>query len=154
MALASAIGDQPVRVITNSLDVAQLLSERASVELIVTGGEWSPTEHHLSGTAALATVARYRADLAFIGTCAIHPKLGLTANTQLDAELKASMLAHAAQGILLADASKFGHIAPHFVTELAAFSHLITDQPADWLTEVASKLTVLTVPTDETSSNQ
>lgn len=149
LALARAIGVQPVRVITNSLDVAHLLSERPAVDLIVTGGSWSRSEHHLSGPAALATVSRYRADLAFIGACAIHPQLGITANEEPDAELKATMLANAATGVLLADASKFGQIAPHFVAKLADFRYLVSDSPADWLAQTASELTVLTTAAGE-----
>lgn len=133
MALARAIGEQPVRVITNSLDVAQLLSERPSVELIVTGGSWSSSEHHLSGAVAVAALARYRADLAFIGACAIHPTLGITATAAADAELKAAMLARAGQAVLLADASKFGQLSGHFVADLGAFSYLVSDQAPSWL---------------------
>ncbi|WP_374535516.1 DeoR/GlpR family DNA-binding transcription regulator [Chitinimonas taiwanensis] len=142
-ALARALTVQPLRVITNSLDVAQCLSEQAQIELIVTGGSWSTSERHLSGNAALATVARYRADLAFIGACAVHARLGVTATTAADAELKAAMLAHAAHGVLLSDASKFGQIAAHHVANLDAFHTLICEQPAEALGALPAGLQLL-----------
>ncbi|QNM96018.1 DeoR/GlpR family DNA-binding transcription regulator [Chitinimonas koreensis] len=131
--LVRALDVAPLRVITNSLDVALALSERAGVELIVCGGRWVPGERHLAGAAALAQVEAHRADLAFIGACALHSRLGVSSTEESDARLKAAMLARAARGILLADETKFEQVAPHFVAPLADFDSIVTDCCPAWL---------------------
>ncbi|HEY9100986.1 DeoR/GlpR family DNA-binding transcription regulator [Chitinimonas sp.] len=131
--LARALDVTPLRVVTNSLDVANVFSDQAGVELVLSGGEWNPLERHFSGPGALAQIVQYRADLAFLGACAVHPKLGVTANLAPDAQLKAAMIAHAASAVLVVDDSKFGQIAPHSVAPLAAFERLITDRAPAWL---------------------
>ncbi|GAB3255815.1 DeoR/GlpR family DNA-binding transcription regulator [Chitinimonas naiadis] len=131
--LARALRVSPLRVITNSLDVANVFSEQAGVDLVLTGGQWCAAERYFAGPAAVAMVSQYRADIAFLGACAVHPKLGVTANEATDAQVKAAMITHAASAVLLADDSKFGQITPHAVAPLAAFDRLITDRAPDWL---------------------
>ncbi len=42
--VARALPDVPLNVITNSLDIANCLSARRSIELIVTGGKWDSAQ--------------------------------------------------------------------------------------------------------------
>ena len=86
-----------------------------------------------SGPTALATIESYRADIAFIGACAVHPKLGVTANGAGDARVKAAMIRHSASAVLLADESKFSQIAAHAVADLGQFERVITDVVPEWL---------------------
>lgn len=119
-------------VVTNSLDVASALADRAGLRLILCGGEWYGAERYFSGPAAEAAIAGYRADLAFIGACAVHPRHGLTATGASDARIKAAMIHQAERALLLADASKFGHITSHGVAPLSAFDRLVTDEAPPW----------------------
>lgn len=131
--LARSIQCNDLTVISNSLDVALVLADRPGIRLIMCGGEWHAAERYFSGPTAEALVAAYRADLAFIGACAVHPRLGVTANGASDARVKACMLHNAAHSVLLADASKFGQVAAHAVAGIEHFQRLITDKAPDWL---------------------
>ncbi|MFC4160891.1 DeoR/GlpR family DNA-binding transcription regulator [Chitinimonas lacunae] len=124
-----ALQVRPLRIVTNSLDVAQVLADDGEVQLVLSGGEWFGRERHLSGPAALATVRAHRADLAILGACAVHPTLGVTATHPGDAEVKRAMFDGAARRVLLADRGKFDQVAPNFVARLDAFDLLITDAP-------------------------
>ena len=67
-------------VITASLDIAQLFSDRADIQLILLGGQWDSEQRLFAGSATLSLVARYRADIAILGACALHAELGLSAS--------------------------------------------------------------------------
>ncbi|GHK52088.1 hypothetical protein KPZU09_18240 [Klebsiella pneumoniae] len=69
----------PLTVITASLDIAQLFSDRADIQLILLGGQWDSKQRLFAGSAT-ALVTRYRADIAILGACALHAGLGLSAS--------------------------------------------------------------------------
>ncbi|MBN0872258.1 DeoR/GlpR family transcriptional regulator, partial [Pseudomonas aeruginosa] len=66
----------PLTVITASLDIAQLFSDRADIQLILLGGQWDSKHRLFAGSATLSLVTRYRADIAILGACALHTGLG------------------------------------------------------------------------------
>lgn len=131
--MARVLNVPNLTVITNSLDVANVLAERNGIELVMCGGLWCASERYFSGPTALATIESYRADTAFIGACAVHSKLGVTANGAGDARIKAAMIKNAATAVLLADESKFGQITAHAVADLARFDRVITDVAPEWV---------------------
>jgi DeoR/GlpR family transcriptional regulator of sugar metabolism len=128
LALAGHLTVRPLRVVTNALDIATLLSDDADIELVLLGGQWSRHDRHFSGQSALDSMALLRADLAFIGVCALDVQMGVTAHTNADAQLKRCMVAHARRAVLVAEASKWGQVAPYAVGALSAFEQWVTDQ--------------------------
>ena len=69
----------PMTVITPSLDIAQHFSTRADIQLILLGGKWDMQQRLFAGSATVSLLERYRADIAVLGTCALHADLGLSA---------------------------------------------------------------------------
>lgn len=134
-ALCAEGSARPLTVVTASLDVAQLLGADMRVALVMAGGEWSHDTRAFSGPQAEAVFRAMRADWAFIGACALHPVLGLSASHAGDAALKRTMLSGAAERVLLADASKFGLVQPHAVASLEQVDRVITDSAPPWLRE-------------------
>jgi DeoR/GlpR family transcriptional regulator of sugar metabolism len=59
-------------VITASLDIAQLFSDRTDIQLILLGGQWD-SEQRCSPAAPRCRWSRYRADIAILGACAFMP---------------------------------------------------------------------------------
>ena len=108
----------PMTVITASLDIAQLFSDRADIQLILLGGQWDSEQRLFAGSATLSLVARYRADIAILGACALHAELGLSA-----------MLAASAEHWLVADHTKVNHCEPWLVAGLSDIHHLFLDRP-------------------------
>ncbi|QDQ26857.1 DeoR/GlpR transcriptional regulator [Chitinimonas arctica] len=131
--LARALEVTPLCVVTNSLDVATVLADRPGIDLVLSGGLWCAPERYFAGPTAVALIASHRADMAFLGACAVHAKLGVTATHASDAQVKAAMIAHSASAVLVTDDSKFGQIAPYSVAALSDFDRLITDSAPDWL---------------------
>lgn len=129
--IPTRLGGQPITVITNSLDIAAALEAQPGINLIVTGGEWNPHLRHLVGPSTLECLRRHRADLVFLGTCAVHPRAGVTATYPPDAEVKRAMIESANRAVLLADHTKIGEITPHLVAPLEAIDTIITDAESD-----------------------
>lgn len=127
--IARALPAIALTVITNSLDIAQCLSERPEVTLKLTGGEWDRKQRLLSGSATLKTLARLRADIAIMGACAVDTQMGVTATGEADASIKRQMLDVSTRKILVADHSKFDRHEPHLVAALAEFDELLTNRP-------------------------
>lgn len=135
----------PMTVITTSLDVAQCLSERADIQLILLGGSWDAKQRLFAGSATLSMLANYRADIAVLGTCAIHAQLGLSASQEADAEVKRTMLKLSAAHWLVADHLKLNRCEPHLIADLCDIHRLFIDRPWDELAEQdAIKVSVIT----------
>lgn len=123
----------PMTVITPSLDIAQHFSTRADIQLILLGGKWDMQQRLFAGSATVSLLERYRADIAVLGTCALHADLGLSANQEADAEVKRAMLAASAEHWLVADHMKLNHCEPWLVAGLADIHQLFLDRPWDEL---------------------
>lgn len=132
-ALAAAPALRPLTVITASLDAALRFVDDPAVRLVLAGGEWSAENRAFSGAAAEATLRAHCADFAFLGACALHPRLGLTASHPGDAALKRAMVEASCRRVLLADAAKFDQVRPHPVAPLAQIEQVITDRAPEWL---------------------
>lgn len=123
----------PMTVITPSLDIAQHFSTRADIQLILLGGKWDMQQRLFAGSATVSLLERYRADIAVLGTCALHADLGLSASQEADAEVKRAMLAASAEHWLVADHMKLNHCEPWLVAGLADIHQLFLDRPLDEL---------------------
>jgi len=128
LAVAQALRGEHL-VVTHSLDIANALAERPEIRLVLAGGRWDPAQRLFAGPEAEQTVRRYRADLAILGACAVHPELGLTASAEADAAVKRAMIDSSANRWLVTDHLKFDRIAPHALAPLAIFARLFSDRP-------------------------
>ncbi|WP_193611665.1 DeoR/GlpR family DNA-binding transcription regulator [Nocardioides lijunqiniae] len=136
VALAGSSSHRPLTVLTNSLDIAEVFTGTPDVTLHLTGGQWDARSRFLVGPAATAGIAAYRADWAFLGTCALHPDAGATSVDPLDADVKRAMAAVALRVAVLADHTKHGTTAPHLVLSPDDLDVLVTDVAQagqDWL---------------------
>ncbi|HEY3417642.1 MAG TPA: DeoR/GlpR family DNA-binding transcription regulator [Armatimonadota bacterium] len=128
---AAALTAPRLKVLTNSLEIAQIVLQKPNIELIVLGGKWDPYHHQLIGPATLDQIPRYRVDKLFLGVGALDRKNGLTEQTEEDAAVKRAMIEVAQQIIVLADHSKFGRVAFACVAPASVVDVLITDELAD-----------------------
>jgi len=128
----------PATVITASLDIAQCLSDRPDIQLILLGGQWDARQRLFAGSATLALLERYRADIALLGVCAVHAQLGLSASEEADAAVKRAMLAASGEHWLVTDHMKLDRCEPHRVAELAQIQRIFTDRPWDSLDDAST----------------
>jgi DeoR/GlpR family transcriptional regulator of sugar metabolism len=128
--LARSLRVNNAKVLTNSLEVANVISEYGKYELIVLGGRWDPL-HQLVGPATVEQLSRYRVDKVFLGMPGLDFKHGITVPSEEEAAVKRAMIEIGQQVIGLADHTKLGEVAFSFVTQASAIDILVTDDLAD-----------------------
>jgi DeoR/GlpR family transcriptional regulator of sugar metabolism len=90
---------------TNDLEIARTLSSSSSIQTYVSGGVVRAGSTTLIGSGALQSIARLRADIAFVGTHALTPDALSDTSIEL-AEIKRAILASAEKVVLLVDSTK------------------------------------------------
>lgn len=115
--IAKAILQRNVTVLTDSLEIINLLSTSASVRLFAVGGEYSSAQKSFSGSSALRSMEQYYVDKSFISCRSISMEAGLTDTNDNNALLHKLALSHAHEKYAAIDSSKldrssFSHIAP------------------------------------------
>jgi DeoR family fructose operon transcriptional repressor len=116
-------------VITESIPVASLLGTRPG-RVVALGGTVRRDELSFVGPAAMATIARYRSDVAVLGAAALSAKAGFAELFEEEAENHRMMIERSGRVIVLADGSKFGQFAPAVVGPASLIDVLVTDADA------------------------
>jgi DeoR/GlpR family transcriptional regulator of sugar metabolism len=127
LAFATALEVRPVTVVTNSLDIARVFDADPDVDLTLTGGQWDRDSRILTGSAAVRSLGRHRADWAVLGACALDPDVGATSVNPADADVKTAMAEASRRTAVLADVTKHGHVEPHLVLTPDRIDLVVTD---------------------------
>jgi DeoR/GlpR family transcriptional regulator of sugar metabolism len=136
-AVARLLIGKRLRVVTNSLPVAGLLSDVGTVETIVTGGTIHNRIGVLVGPHCEETLDRIHADIAILGASGITDK-GLWAHNELIAAVQRKMVSASDRSIFAIDHSKFGRKAPLLATGFQATHTIVTDR--DPPTDIAAAM--------------
>jgi len=145
--LARWLANRPLRIVTNSLLVAdeidRLRTEPGGAEVFLTGGYLYPLSGLLVGPETTASLKKYKATLAFLSVGGIGEE-GASNNHHLVVEVERTMLGRAERAILLADHSKFGRreLVPECSWE--EVDAIVTDSPpgAEYGTRIGERLVV------------
>jgi DeoR/GlpR family transcriptional regulator of sugar metabolism len=116
-------------VVTASLPVASLLGTRP-LRVIALGGHVLRDELTCVGGPALATLERYRFDVAIVGAAGFSARWGLTELNEAEAEVQRAALGRSARVIVIADASKVGTATSIVVAPATMVDTLVTDLTA------------------------
>ena len=126
--LAKLVASVPnLKVITNALNVALVLGQNPSCQLMVTGGEFKPPTLSLTGEKAAAFFKNAYVDKLFLATGGISPNMDLTYPSFNDLIVKKAMIDSAGETYLLADSSKFGKASFASLGKLSLVDYIITD---------------------------
>ncbi|MGC8667751.1 MAG: DeoR/GlpR family DNA-binding transcription regulator [Chthonomonadales bacterium] len=120
-------GHRRLTVVTNSLVSALALMDHAGTEVILVGGLVQPRRRAVLGPLAERFVEAFHVDRAFVSFNGVHPQAGFSVVDFDAAEIKARMMAHAEEVIVLADWTKIGKIAFAAVAPIGAAQVLVTD---------------------------
>ncbi len=115
------------RVLTPSLPVAAALDGHEGIEVLVCGGQLRRGDMALSGPQAERFFGEFYVDKAILGSGGIHADAGLTDYYPAEIAVRQTILEHAAETYVLADATKVGHVALCKVCELRDLTAVITD---------------------------
>jgi DeoR family glycerol-3-phosphate regulon repressor len=136
-----------LRVITNNLNVASILSTNPRCEVIVVGGVVRGRDQGIVGEAAVDFIRQFKVDLALIGISGIEADGTLRDYDYREVKVAQTIISHAREVWLAADISKFNRPAMVEVASLSQIDRLFTDaQPpepfAALLTEAQVRLDV------------
>ncbi|WP_299471118.1 DeoR/GlpR family DNA-binding transcription regulator [uncultured Roseibium sp.] len=117
--------DLELTIVTNSIPVAMTLMGRPGLKLFMLGG---PVNSQVGGTIGAGTVAElqnYHFDMAFLGTCALCRKAGVSAFDSEDAEVKRAATRGSSRVAVLVAEEKLGTHQPHKVVPFERIDVLI-----------------------------
>lgn len=118
-----------LRVITNNLNVANILSANARSEVIVVGGVVRGRDRGIVGEAAVDFIRKFRVDIALIGISGIEADGTLRDYDYREVKVSQTIISHAREVWLAADFSKFNRPAMVEVATLSQIDRLFTDAP-------------------------
>ena len=121
------VGRSDLTVITNSLDVAQVLVDRDGIQLVVLGGVVRPRMHSLLGHLTEQACRELRADTLFMGIGAISLERGLMNDYMPEILTDRAVRSMATTIVVIADSTKFDHVAPALVFGLDEVDVIVTD---------------------------
>jgi DeoR/GlpR family transcriptional regulator of sugar metabolism len=130
LAIAAALPEMRLTVVTNAPLIAAQLLERPQIELIVIGGRVDPRSGAAVGASALRAVALLRPDLYMLGGCGVDGQAGITVFHYEEAEFKRSVAANSGAVLVAATADKLGTAAPYAVLPAAQLTHLVVEHHA------------------------
>ncbi len=118
-----------LRVITNGLKTAEVLSALRGVHVYCTGGRLRENAQSFVGAQTLDFIAHFHANLAFFSCRGAHPTGGITDSSEEEAEVKKQYIRFSDRAILLCDRSKLGRQMFCRIGALGCASQIICDVP-------------------------
>ena len=97
-----------LRIVTNSLTIAQVLADHEGGDVIVIGGKVRKNTLAMVDAEAIAAIEPMTVDTLFISSDALSPEVGLTTPYREEAALKSTMIKSARRVVALVDHSKVG----------------------------------------------
>ena len=117
-------------VITNNLNVAYILIDNPSCEVIIAGGVLRRADRGIIGEATVDFINQFKVDYAVIGTSAIDADGSLLDFDYREVRVAQAILANARQTYLVADKTKFERTAPARIGHISQVSDFFTDTMA------------------------
>ena len=116
-----------LRVITNNLNVATILSGNPDCEVIVAGGSVRPRDRAIVGEATIDFIRQFKVDIALIGVSSIEADGSLRDFDLREVKVAQTIIAQGREVWLAADASKFNRPAMIELGTLSQIDCLFTD---------------------------
>lgn len=132
-------------VVTNNLNVANIMAQNESAEVIVAGGVLRRADAGLVGDMTLETIRHFKVDYAIIGASALDADGDLLDYDIREVSVSQAILVQARRKYLVADHSKFTRTAPVKIASLSQIDTFFTDMApppalkgkcAEWGTEL------------------
>ena len=137
------VNHRDLRVITNNLNVAALLCEQPSFDVIITGGEVRRREHGVVGAETADFIRRFKVDYGIIGVSGIDTDGTLLDYDYREVRVAQAIIENSRQVLLVTDHSKFTRTPSVRLAHLSDIDVLFTDQePPAHMREVLSKIDV------------
>lgn len=121
------LGHRDIMVLTNNLNVANILVDNPGCEIIVVGGLVRRADGGLVGHVTTQAIGQFKFDLAVISCSALDKDGDILDFDIQEVGVSQAILKQARQRVLVADHSKFTRRAPARIGSLAQMDRLYTD---------------------------
>ncbi|QVQ53839.1 DeoR/GlpR transcriptional regulator [Spiractinospora alimapuensis] len=118
-------------LVTNAINIANELTVRPNVKLVVTGGVVRSQSYELVGPLSTGLFDDVTLDVAILGINGIEAVAGATCHNEGEASINRLMATRAQQVIVVADGSKVGHRAFARICGISEVNTFVTDASAD-----------------------
>ncbi len=123
------LGHRNLLVLTNNLNVANILSANPNSEVLIAGGILRRNDGGIVGDVAVDFVNQFHVDFAAISCAAISPDGIMLDYDYREVRVSKAILKNARRKILMADHAKFSRHAPVRIESMAELDRFITDRP-------------------------
>ncbi len=129
--VARSLGEKKdLKVITNALNIANVLASNEQITVIITGGLLRHSELSMIGHLTEQALRDLHADKVIMGIRAISIKEGLTNEYGIETMIDRTLMGFAPHIILAVDHSKFGKVATAVVAPVTAVHMIVTTDKA------------------------
>lgn len=126
--LAAQIPDElRITAICYSLNIAEILSRKPNVRMILLGGVYHPASASFASVDGLETLGKIGINKAFISAGGVDVERGVSCSQFHEVPVKQKAMAGAIERHLVVDASKLGKVRPAYFAKIDAFDTLITE---------------------------
>lgn len=132
--IAKELHDRALCVVTNSAEIARILSDAAAIRLFVCGGEYSAETRSYIGQSTLEFLRTHYFDKAILSSHCVSLDYGLMDTDEAYACIRRTVAERSTHVLLAADHTKLGRNAFAAVLPLERIDTLISDRepPAQW----------------------
>jgi DeoR family glycerol-3-phosphate regulon repressor len=139
------LGHRNMLVVTNNINVANILAANPDCDVIVTGGSLRRADGGLVGSLAAQTIQQFKFDLAVIGCSALDRDGDMLDFDIQEVGVSQTILRQSRRTFLVADHSKLSRSAPARIASLSqvdclftdrALPHSLTQACQDWQTRI------------------
>ena len=123
-------GEGAVTVVTNAVNIANELTLRNHVKIVVTGGVARPSSYELIGPLAARILEELALDVAILGVDALDPGLGAMAFHEGEAGINRLLAERAQRVVVVTDSSKLTRRALARICPVEQIDVLVTDTDA------------------------
>lgn len=118
--------NQHLTVVCYSLNIAEILSRRSDVRLIVLGGIYHPEAASFSSDEGIEVLKRLNINIAFLSAGGVDEKHGVTCSHFHEVPVKQMAMQRALQKYLVVDESKLGKVRAARFAALSDFDGIIS----------------------------
>lgn len=139
------LGHRNITVITNNMNVANILVQNLDCEIIVAGGALRRSDGGLVGELTTQFFEQFKVDFAIIGASAMDNDGDLLDFDFAEVRVSKTIIRQARRRLLVCDVSKLGRSAPVRLASLSEVEEIFTDAPlpdevsqrcAEWNTKI------------------
>ncbi|MDF1493157.1 DeoR/GlpR family DNA-binding transcription regulator [Caproiciproducens sp. CPB-2] len=129
--MAQELTASGLTIVTNSIDVVNVLVQRPDYNLVILGGNYIHSARTIEGMMAIDQIQQIHFDQAFLGANGIDYNFGLSTTSAIEANSKKAFCQNSKQIFFLCDHPKFGRISSYKIIDMDKASCIITDREVD-----------------------